>query len=107
MKLYSGIQLAQLVAKTKKKPVLFISFDNSEQWDELIAAAPYLSFEEHTQAISDGYAVIVCDSDRERDRLYNLTVGDDGSTELNDYKGPTRVYALTIDKNGQTRNENT
>jgi hypothetical protein len=109
MKILSSIDLAKTVAKTLKKPVLYISFYLGEdpRWNEVIEAAPYLTFQDNAQIISDGYAVIVCDSVKEQQDLYWQTVGDDGPTKTNPYKGKARVYALTIDAKGQTQNENT
>jgi hypothetical protein len=40
-------------------------------------------------------------------KTYDKTVGDDGPTELNNYGGPARVYALTCNLYGQLENENT
>jgi hypothetical protein len=108
MKVLSGIELACEVAKRTRKPVLFLGLRQAEDvgYDEVLKAAPYLTFED-SQALIDGEAVIVCDSVKEQERLYWQTVGDDGPTKTNTYDGPARVYALTIDKNGQTLNENT
>jgi len=110
VKVYDPLAAACALAKAKKKPVLFLHFpttwDTSVELEEILKAAPYLTFDD-AQALSDGYAFIVCDSDKERDKLYELTVGDDGPTMFNDYDGPVRVYALTIDRTGQTLNENT
>ena len=108
MKILSGIELAQTVAKTLKKPVLFVSFyaPDNESHAEILKAAPYLTYA-HAQALVDGHAIVVCNSVKEQETLYWQTVGDDGPTKTNPYKGPARVYALTIDKNGQTLNENT
>jgi hypothetical protein len=108
MRVLSGIELAQTVAKALKKPVLFVSFfvpDNN--YAEVLKAAPYLTVCDHSQAILDGSAVIVCDSVKEQETLYWQTVGDDGPTKTNKYDGPARVYALTIDRTGQILNENT
>lgn len=89
MKVYDHISAACELAKATNKPVLFLSFnieDNqfSEDWNK---AAPYLDFQDNktSQAVFDGQAIIICDSDAERDKL----------------------YALTIDRTGQTLNENT
>ncbi|MGH7974897.1 MAG: hypothetical protein ACREBR_05180 [bacterium] len=108
MKVLDMLQAARAIAKAKKKPVLFLSLHNEGvEYNEIIKAAPYLDIESAMQSLGDGYAIIVCETDKERDTLYNLTVGDDGPTKVNKYKGPARVYALTIDRRGQTLNENT
>lgn len=108
MKVLSGIELACEVAKKFKKPVLFLNLSQADSiaYEEVFKAAPYLGFDD-TQALADGNAIIVCDTVKEQEVLYSLTVGDDGPTKFNAYDGPARVYALTIDKNGQTLNENT
>jgi hypothetical protein len=108
MKVLSGIELAQTVAKTLKKPVLFVSFfAPDDDYAEVFKAAPYLTIKDHTQQVLDGEAVIVCDSVKEQETLYWQTVGDDGPTKTNKYKGSARVYALTINSLGETLNENT
>lgn len=111
MKLFSPLRVACEVARARKKPVLFLSFNPQQDHfaDDFMKAAPYLDLDgnDTMQAVFDGYAIIVCDSDKERDKLYELTVGDDGPTMLNKYNGPVRIYALTIDRTGQTLNENT
>jgi hypothetical protein len=105
-------ELMQLVAKTIKKPCIFLSFqymDESEaSYDDMIKAAPYLDWDKHGQAIIDGVAVIICEDYDEMQRLYWMTVGDDGPTKTNPYDGKkARVYALTCNAEGQLENENT
>ena len=77
MKVLSGIELAQTVAKTLKKPVLFLGLTQADGVDyaEILKAAPYLTFED-SQVLMDGEAVIVCDSVKEQETLYWQTVGD-------------------------------
>lgn len=111
MKAYSQVGVARALAKALHKPVLYLGFnpDNPAfpaEWDK---AAPYLKFDDNEtmQGVFDGSLILVCETDKERDHLYNQTVGDDGPTTLNPYHGSVRVYALTIDRTGQTLNENT
>ena len=108
MEILSQVEVAQRLCAALKKPGLYISFFVPDGVDvgDIVKAAPYLSFERDMQVTTDGQAVILCDSDEERDALYEQTVGDDGST-VNGYDGPLRVYALTIDARGNTLNENT
>lgn len=73
---------------------------------ELQKAAPYLTME-HAQAMIESQAFLLFDTREEMERHYDLTVGDDGPTELNSYSGPLRVYALTCNPEGQLENENT
>ena len=111
MKVYDKTSVARKLAKTLKKPVLFLHFPVAYNFnlEEICKAVPYLNTNDNdvVQAMSDGYAFIVCDSDRERERLFALTVGDDGPTKLNKYGGKVKVYALTIDRTGKILNENT
>lgn len=113
MRAISLTHVAENLAKALKKPLLFLAFPHEKlddlPWTEIQKAAPYLRMDDNetSQALCDGYAFIVCDSDEERDRLFDLTVGDDGPTNANNYDGPARVYALTINDKGQSLNENT
>ena len=110
-------QAASELARLHKKPVLYISFSWEKSWEELFKAAPYLErgfrdIQQHddnnpAQCLMEGQAIIVCDTDEERDNLFSLTVGDDGPTQANPYAGPARVYALTISADGESLNENT
>ena len=104
-------ELMQLVAKTLKKPCIFLSFqfmDENAGLDDMMKAAPYLNWDKHGQHIMDGAAVIVCEDYDEQQRLYWMTVGDDGPTKTNPYDGKkARVYALTCNAKGQLENENT
>ncbi len=111
MKVFSHVAAAKELARVLRKPVLYLGFDPGNpafpaEWDK---AAPYLKFDDNEtmQAVFDGQAIIVCDTDKERDQLYHMTVGDDGPTKTNSYDGSVRVYALTIDRTGQALNENT
>jgi hypothetical protein len=111
VKVYSPLNVARALAKARNKPVLFLAFnpEHAKFNDDWNKAVPYLDIEgeDVMQALFDGHMIIECDSDKERDKLYALTVGDDGPTMFNKYNGPVRVYALTIDRRGQTLNENT
>lgn len=110
-------QLARELCRALHKPGMYFSTyvpDTIADWAELIEAAPYLRDERPQtaenncmQCIVEEAGVILCDTDEERDALYNQTVGDDGPTEANPYNGPCRVYALTISADGEFLNENT
>lgn len=77
-----------------------------EEHQEICAAAPYLQHDECAQIISDQQGVLLFTTEEELDRHYQMTVGDDGPTELNSYNGPVSIYALTCGPEG-LRNENT
>ena len=104
-------QLMQLVAKTIDKPCIFLSFQFMNEdagIDEMIKAAPYLNWDNHVQHIMYVVAVIICEDYDEMQRLYWMTVGDDGPTKTNKYDGKkARVYALTCNAQGGLENENT
>lgn len=104
-------ELMQLVAKTIKKPCIFLSFQVLAEdggFDDIIKAAPYLDWGKHGQHIMDGVAVVICEDREEQQRLYWMTVGDDGPTKTNPYSGDrARVYALTCNAKGELENENT
>lgn len=77
---------------------------------EIRKAAPWISElpeYEIMLAICEGYVYLFFDTEEEMKNVYNRTVGDDGSTDLNHYNGPWRVYAITCDPDGNLLNENT
>lgn len=74
---------------------------------ELEKAAPWLSVKDYGQIMIDGYGFILCQDREEQMNIYWQTVGDDGPTDSNPYKGPVRVYALTINSYGEFEYENT
>lgn len=114
MKAYDSIKMFCELCRLSNKWGLYISFawdvevvDGFDYYQELKKAAPYLDFDTHSQIISEGIGYFLFDTEEECKKYYNLTIGDDGPTDANDYSGPQHVYALTIDTNGKTRNENT
>lgn len=74
--------------------------------DEVNKAVPFLSTEQVSDLILIGICIL-CDTEEEMRHLYDQVVGDDGPTEKNTYSGDHRVYAYTVDDNGQIRTENT
>lgn len=128
MEVLSGVQMAQRIAILSKRPVLYLSGldywlegDDPESFidsDGRLLAAPYLNIhDEHSQLFADGHGIVICESEEELNKLYELTYGDDGLTERGRttrerygyplYKGKYRVYALTISKDGELGAENT
>lgn len=74
---------------------------------EVRKAAPYLEGHDETiQFVADEVGYLLCDTREEMERLFGMTVGDDGPTKANTYDGPVRVYALTCGPDG-LENENT
>jgi hypothetical protein len=108
MKLLDTFQLIRKYAKATSKFCMYISWPEDFLFSELIRAAPYL--EKYEQAVFtaiDNSLILVFDTEKEMEHCYNQTVGDDGPTKLNNYIGPTRVYALTYSHEGEMWNENT
>lgn len=122
MQALDAIRTLEVLCKATNKWGMYISFctlDASDEsyFDDIVKAAPYLNFDDHTQIFVEGSAYLLFDSKEEMEEHYWCTVGDDGPTPDfikerlniggNDYEGPCRVYALTCDPTGQTMNENT
>jgi hypothetical protein len=101
------LDVVETLARVTKKWVLYISFGGTDDWMEIIKAAPYLNWNLDTQCIMEGSAVILCESQEECEKLFWQTVGDDGPTKTNKYDGPARVFAITCSSDGQLMNENT
>lgn len=104
MKKLNPVAAAQELAKATQKWVVYISI-NCEMKDAILAA-PYLNLIEDGQLIMDGGGFILCENEAEATNTFNWTVGDDGPTKFNKYKG-TGIYALVIDNTGTCLNENT
>jgi len=119
VQIYDLDRMFRRLCKTTGKWGLYVflwggSDPGGQEEDEIIKAAPYLAGpydgdEGHakSQILLEGHGVILCDTEEEVNHYFNLTVGDDGPTDLNPYDGPARVYATTCDPTGQGRNENT
>jgi hypothetical protein len=128
-KVLSAIEVAQVLAKALNKPILYVSHldfftddpnqDFSEYLDDnkTFKAAPYLNLHEHGRCMLENSAVIVCEDETTMQHLYHLTYGDDSVTDemikarssidFPVYRGEHRVYALTINANGEILTENT
>jgi hypothetical protein len=110
MKILTIIESMQELAKALNKPCMYISFIDIFDFnfvEELVKAVPYLNVEKHSQIISDGRAILTFNNEDEMNQYYLMTIGDDGPTSLNNYKGIVSVYALTCNSNGELQNENT
>jgi hypothetical protein len=109
-KVFGACEAAKRLAKALGKPVLYLHFP---EWkgrvtiEEILKAAPYLrASDDGIMQCAEATGVIVCRSQRQCDALFARTVGDEPARR-NRYRGPARVYALTIGADGQSRNENT
>lgn len=106
MKIYNTVDLMREHARATNKFCMYISWVGQNDPTELVKAAPYMKDEEDMlYALSK--AVLIFDTEEEMYRYYDMTVGDDGPTEYNDYSGPARVYAITCNNNGELETENT
>lgn len=114
-KMLGSFELLEAISRGVGKPVLQVGFIPSPDGDDaaieewragLRSAAPYLFDDEGSfrfgQFLIDGGGYLVCDDEAECQRLYDMTVGDDGPTHLNPYAGSTRVYACTSMGNENT-----
>ena len=110
-----GIKMVQILdhtesfrqlCKAASKFGMYISFDFGD-FKGAAMAAPYLNIDDHFQIISDGCGILLFDTREEMENYYDMTVGDDGPTKLNNYNGLTHVYALTCDNTGNLLTKNT
>lgn len=124
MHILSRTKVFEELCRSTGKWGMYIHFcdddDDDSLWvDGLFKAAPYLDTSKCSeeseyericnceQICSDGWGIFLFDTEEEMDHYYQLTVGDDGPTKLNNYNGPFRVFALTCDPTGQLLTENT
>lgn len=86
--------------------ISFIPPQEDEEWDGFRLACPYHG-ELSVQHMCDGEAFLFFDTEVEMRSYYERTVGEDGPTATNPYKGPFRVWAMTCGPDGRARSENT
>jgi hypothetical protein len=103
------MKLAEYACRVERMHGLYISLTGDAKPEEYLLAAPYLRDDANlrTSLQIHGFALLLFKNSWERDLLYNQTVGDDGPTRDNRYKGPAKVYAAKIDNNGYLFTENT
>lgn len=102
MKILNKTDVLKTICKDNKKCGMYISFDEGEDWSDVIKTAPYLA-EDCDQILVDCEAWLLFDDKEEMDKYYNLTVD---KTDLNNYSGRVKIYALTCNSHGQLENEN-
>ena len=107
MKILDETQVLTTLCILSEKYGMYINFIEQDNIAEIIEAAPYLDFIEHSQVFMDGHGWILFDSEEEMEDCYGRTVGCDGPTELNPYNGKVRVSAVTCSPKGELQNENT
>lgn len=109
-----------IMCKLKKRYDMYISWitdvvtdvdgdavDDNEWYNNLLEAAPYLQGEKFMQIVANGCGFLFFNTEKEMDKYFNMTVGDDGPTSVNSYNGTVRVYAITCDNKGNLMSENT
>ena len=106
MVIYDTIKLMQEYARIANKYCMYISWQEDVDIYEIYKAAPYLEGT-NIPVYTSFEAVLTFDTEEEMDKHYDMTVGDDGPTKLNNYNGPVRVYALTCSNKGELWTENT
>jgi hypothetical protein len=77
--------------ETEKAAPWFKDLDPSDRVDLTVLGEGFLFFE----------------TEEEAHRIYDQTVGDDGPTKLNPYKGPAKVYACLCSPRGNLLTDNT
>ena len=108
MKKLTHIQLLQEYCKLANKWAVYLGLPhNAEDFDEIPKAATFIDLTDDAQAVCDENMYVICDSEKECEKIYLSVVGDDGPTTLNPYDGPCRIYALTVNNKGELENENT
>lgn len=103
------------LCKATGKYGLYLSFDPSEEFSpqDHQEACPFLdlsdvaSDNEDWQALMDEHMFVLCEDYEECYRLFESVVGDEGPTKTNPYNGDCRVFAMTINNNGEIENTNT
>jgi len=112
MKALSDFDTFKIVAKATAKWCLFVSFSDADTgvMDEVYKAAPWLKNLDYGVVIDlvvNGDGIVTFDSEQECWAAFHSTVGDDGPTKTNPYKGPVKVYACVCDNTGVLLSENT
>jgi hypothetical protein len=117
MQILDQVRTLEVLCATTQKWGMFISWNDQALekecgsipavWKELFKAAPYLTLKDHAQMICEERAYMLFDTEEELMAYYSSTIGESGPTDLNDYDGPARVYAITCNPQGQAEHENT
>ena len=84
---------------------MYASWDPDADWSQVILAAPWLLEIEGYQAGPEMF--VFFETEDEMVQKFNMTIGDDGPNDVNPYKGPVKVYALTCSPEGNLLTENT
>jgi len=114
MKSLDHIDTLQELCRATGRPGLYFRVntpadDICVQVEETLKAAPWLRRDDEAlmQCLMDGSGYLLFDSEAEMWDIFEQTVGDDGPTERNPYRGVGNVYAITCYANGELGTENT
>lgn len=118
MRVLAQHQVIEAAAKGLKKWCLYLSFHSVQlvrqgavrsNEEAILKAAPCLQelgpFD-LTSFILVGGGILVFPSETAARKAYSSTVGEDGPTKTNPYKGPVKVYACLCGPDGKIRTEN-
>ncbi len=110
MRVLAQHQVIEAAAKGLGKWCLYLSFHaTSLNEEKVLKAAPCLRelgpFD-RTSFILLGGGILVFPSETAARKAYSSTVGEDGPTKTNPYKGPVKVYACLCGPDGKIRTEN-
>ena len=105
MEILDKTKVLERLCKKTERYIMYISFSEDEEWNEIINAAPYLKGQD--QILVDCEAWLLFYGEEEMYSYYDQTVGSDGPTKLNNYTGSASIYAMTCNPNGEIETENT
>ena len=111
MKSFSFAVVLRTLCRDARRPGAYVSISNAADCDmdidELQRAAPWFDPVRDGQLFIDLSGFLLFDDAEEMERVYRQTVGEDGPTAANPYRGPVRVYVLTCSAAGRLLTENT
>jgi len=105
-----GIQNLCQLCKDKGKWGMYVALITPNQGisvDDYMKAAPYLKYPENESILLNGFGYFFFEHEDDMQYAFNVTVGDRGPNEWNDYAGPAKVYAVTCGPQGVEVDENT
>jgi len=103
MESFSAYYVLPYMCQAKAKFGMRFSISNGSTFEEVRKAAPWMTLDQYME--NEGW--LIFDSEAEMLATYRQTVGDDGPTKSNPYKGPAKVYACTCGPDGSQLAENT
>lgn len=98
MQIKSTFEIIEEYAKLTNKYCMYISFNPFTLNSEIQNAAPYIS--DADSILSRGSGILLFDTEQEMNNYYDLTVGQNGPTNINKYNGGASVSATTFSNEG-------